>query len=431
VIPRYSNPEMARIWSDEHKYDLWRRVEVAVCEAWNELGVVPDEALPAIRAATIDLGRIAEIFAETRHDVIALVRTMAESAGEAGRYIHFGLTSSDVWDTATSLQLVEATDILIGDVDRLTDAVAELAVRHKYTSCIGRSHGIHAEPTTFGHKLAVWVGILRRDRARLVAARAEIAVGKISGAVGTHANVPAGVEESVCARLGLEPAPASTQILQRDRHAAFVAALAVVAATLELMATEVRSLQRTEVGEVAEPFSAGQQGSSSMPHKRNPELSERICGLARVVRAAALPALEDVALWHERDISHSSAERIVLPDATIALDYMLRLFADIVEGLEVFSERMRANIELTRGLIFSERVLLALVEKGMRRNDAYVLVQGHAKRVWAGEGDLRTLLGADGRIREHLSDEELDACFELDYHLAGIEVAFARLGLTA
>ena len=431
MIPRYSNPEMARIWSDEHKYDLWRRVEVAVCEAWNELGAVPDEALPAIRAATVDPGRIAEIFAETRHDVIALVRTMAESAGEAGRYVHFGLTSSDVWDTATSLQLVEATDILVGDVERLTDAVAELAVRHKYTPCIGRSHGIHAEPTTFGHKLAVWVGILRRDRARLVAARAEIAVGKISGAVGTHANVPAGVEESVCARLGLEPAPASTQILQRDRHAAFVAALAVVAATLELMATEVRSLQRTEVGEVAEPFSAGQQGSSSMPHKRNPELSERICGLARVVRATALPALEDVALWHERDISHSSAERIVLPDATIALDYMLRLFADIVEGLEVFPERMQANIELTRGLIFSERVLLALVEKGMRRNDAYVLVQGHTKRVWAGEGDLRTLLGADGRIREHLADDELDACFELDYHLAGIEVAFARLGLTA
>ncbi len=430
MIPRYSHPEMARVWSEDNKYEAWRRVEVAVCEAWNDLGVVPDAALEPIRQARADPRRIDEIFAETRHDVVAFVRSLAESAGEAGRFIHFGLTSSDVWDTATSVQLSEAADILAEDLARLEDAVSEMALRYKYTPCIGRSHGIHAEPTTFGHKLAVWVAMIRRDRARLAAARREVAVGKISGAVGTHANVPAEVEESVCERLGLEPAAASTQVLQRDRHAAFISTLAVIAATLELMATEIRALQRTEIGEVAEPFSAGQQGSSAMPHKRNPELCERICGLARVVRADAVPALENVALWHERDISHSSAERVILPDACLALDYMLRLFTDVIEGLDVFPDRMRANIDLTRGLIFSERVLLALVEKGMARNDAYVVVQRNASRAWAGEGTLLELLSADSCVSERLSPEELADCFELDYHLRGVEVAFARLGLT-
>jgi len=420
---------MARIWTDEQKYEYWRRVEVAVCEAWSELGVVPEDALPAIRAARLDMKRIDEIFAETRHDVIAVVRTMAESAGPAGRYIHFGLTSSDVWDTATSLQLVEATDILLDGLERLDRAVSGLAVEHKMTPCIGRSHGIHAEPTTFGHKLAVWVAMLRRDRERLLNARREIAAGKISGAVGTHANVPARVEEVVCERLGLAVSPASTQILQRDRHAAYMTALAVVAATLEMMATEIRSLQRTEISEVAEPFSAGQQGSSSMPHKRNPELTERICGLARVVRGNAIPALEDVTLWHERDISHSSAERIILPDSTIALDYMLRLFTTIIEGLDVFPDRMMANINLTRGLIFSERVLLALVQSRMARNDAYLIVQGAAKRVWAGEGDLRSILAEDARITDRLTSAQLDDCFEIAHHMKGIDVAFERLGL--
>ncbi|MCC6176424.1 MAG: adenylosuccinate lyase [Chloroflexi bacterium] len=429
MIPRYSHPEMARVWSDENKYECWRRVEVAVCEAWAEQGIVPRDALPAIQAATFSLERIEQVFAETRHDVIAFVRSLAESAGPSGRYIHFGLTSSDVWDTATSLQLVEATDILADDLERVEAAVARLAVEHRRTPCIGRSHGIHAEPTTFGHKLAVWVAMLRRDRIRLQQARTEIGVGKISGAVGTHANVPARVEEVVCERLGLAVSPASTQILQRDRHAAYVAVLAVVAATLEMMATELRALQRTEVGEVAEPFSAGQQGSSSMPHKRNPELGERITGLARVIRAAAVPALEDVALWHERDISHSSVERIIFPDATIGLDYMLRLFATIIEGLQVFPERMRANIDLTHGLVFSERVLLKLVESGMARNDAYLIVQGTARRVWAGEGDLRTLLAKDSRVTERLTPEQLDDCFELEYHLRNVDVAFERLGL--
>ncbi|MCC7372622.1 MAG: adenylosuccinate lyase [Chloroflexi bacterium] len=429
MIPRYSFPDMARIWADEQKYEYWRRVEVAVCEAWAEIGVVPTDALPAIRAATFDLKRIGEVFQETRHDVIAFVRSMAESAGPAGRYIHFGLTSSDVWDTATSLQLVEATDILLADVDRLERAVSAKAVEHKDTVCIGRSHGIHAEPTTFGHKLAVWVAMIRRNRERLQAARKEIAVGQISGAVGTHANVPARVEDVVCERLGIAPAEASTQILQRDRHAAYVSALAVVAATLEMMATEIRSLQRTEVMEVAEPFSAGQQGSSSMPHKRNPELTERICGLARVVRAAALPALENVALWHERDISHSSAERIILPDATVALDYMLRIFSDIMERLDVFPERMFQNLRSTRGLIFSERVLLKLVQSGMIRNDAYLIVQAGAKRVWAGESDLKTVLLSDPRVTERLTAAQLDECFELDHHMQGIDVPFKRLGL--
>jgi len=420
---------MARVWADEQKYEYWRRVEVAVCEAWAEQGVIPEDAIPAIRAATFDLKRIDEIFAETRHDVIAFVRSMAESAGPAGRYIHFGLTSSDVWDTATSLQLVEATDLLIADVDALDNAVSKVAVEHRNTLCIGRSHGIHAEPTTFGHKLTVWVAMLRRDRERLVAARREIAVGQISGAVGTHANVPARVEDVVCERLGLEVEPASTQILQRDRHAAYVSTLAVVAATIETMATEMRHLQRTEVNEAAEPFSAGQQGSSSMPHKRNPELTERICGLARVVRAAALPALENVALWHERDISHSSAERIILPDATIALDYMLQLFTRIMNGLDVFPDRMLANLNMTRGLIFSERVLLALVQAGMVRNEAYLIVQAAAKRVWAGEGDLESILKTDSRITERLSPEQLHDCFNIEHHMKGIDVPFQRLGL--
>ncbi len=429
MIPRYSNPEMAQIWADEQKYEYWRRVEVAVCEAWSEQGVVPADALPAIRAATFSLERIAEVFAETRHDVIAFVRSMAETAGPAGRYIHFGLTSSDVWDTATSLQLVEATDLLIADVEALDKAVSALAVEHRHTLCIGRSHGIHAEPTTFGHKLTVWVAMLRRNKERLVAARREIAVGQISGAVGTHANVPARVEEVVCERLGLEVEPASTQILQRDRHAAYISALATVAATVEMMATELRHLQRTEVNEAAEPFSAGQQGSSSMPHKRNPELTERICGLARIVRAATIPALEDVALWHERDISHSSAERIIFPDATIALDYMLQLMTRIVEGLDVFPDRMLANLNLTRGLIFSERVLLKLVQTGMVRNEAYLIVQGAAKQVWAGASDLKSVLQADSRITDRLTAEQLDECFKLDHHMQGIDVPFERLGL--
>ena len=429
MIPRYSHPEMAAIWSEENKMATWLQVELAVCEAWAELGVIPAEAMEQIRAAKLDHERMNALLKEIHHDVIAFVRTVADSVGEAGRFIHFGLTSSDVIDTALAVQTVQAIDLLDKDLSRLESAVSELAVRHKYTPMIGRSHGIHAEPTTFGHRLTVWVAQLRRNRERLAAARREMAVGKISGAVGTHANVPPELEEIVCARLGLEPDPASTQIVQRDRHACFIATLSVIAATLEQQALQVRLLQQTELSEAAEPFGGQQQGSSSMPHKRNPELAERVCGLARLIRGYAVPALDDVALWHERDISHSSVERVIFPDACLALDYILRVFAEVVEGLDIFDERMAANLGLTRGLIYSQRVLLALTEAGLGRQEAYEIVQSHAKRVWRGEGDFKALLASDARVTAVLSGDDLDALFALDYHLANIEVPFARLGL--
>jgi adenylosuccinate lyase len=429
MIPRYSTPAMAHIWSDANAYELWRRIEVAVCEAWADDGVIPRDAIPPIAAAGFDIERVREIEREVRHDLIAFVRALAEDAGDAGRYIHYGLTSNDVKDTATAIQLTESIDLLTADLGMLEATVTSLAFQHRDTPCIGRSHGIHAEPTTFGHKLIVWVAMLRRDAGRLAAARSEIAVGKISGAVGTHANVPAHIEDAVCARLGLAVAATSTQILQRDRHAAVMATLAVVAATLELIATEIRLLQRTEIAEIAEPFSSGQQGSSAMPHKRNPELSERVCGLARVVRGYVTPALENVALWHERDITHSSAERVIFADACLALDYMIQTLNRVLVGLEVYPARMRANIDHTRGLVFSERVLLALVQSGMARNDAYQLVQGHAKTVWAQTVHLRDLLAADERVTSRLGPDELDECFALDYHLKNVDVAFERLGL--
>jgi adenylosuccinate lyase len=422
---------MGRIWSEEHKLELWLRVEIAVCEAWAAVGVIPPEDLEAIRSAQIDMARTAELFAETHHDMISFTRAVAERIGPAGRWIHLGLTSSDVLDTALSLQIQEASDILAADLERLESALSDQAVRYKYTPMVGRTHGIHAEPTTFGHKLAVFVAQTRRDQTRLSQARDELRVGKISGAVGTHANVPAEVEERALGRLGLTPAEASTQILQRDRHAQFVCTLAVIAATLDQQATEIRGLQRTEIGEAFEPFSADQQGSSAMPHKRNPELCERVSGLSRVLRGHAVTALDDVALWHERDISHSSAERIILPDACTALDYMLHIFAGVIEELDVCPEAMSRNLALTRGLIYSGRVLLALVEAGMARNDAYRLVQDAAKRVWAGEGDLQSNLAQEPAVTERLTPEELAALFDVGYHLRGIEVPFARLGLGA
>jgi adenylosuccinate lyase len=355
---------------------------------------------------------------------------VAEQLGAPGRWIHLGLTSSDVLDTALSLQIQEAADILAEDLRQLEEVLSELAVRFKHTLMIGRTHGVHAEPTTFGHKLAVFVSQVRRDCRRLEQAREELRVGKISGAVGTHANVPAEVEESALDRLGLRPAEVATQILQRDRHAQFVACLAVIAATLEQQATEIRLLQQTELGEAFEPFSSGQQGSSAMPHKRNPELCERICGLARLLRGHVVTALDDVAVWHERDISHSSAERLVLPDACIGLDYMLDLMRSIYDGLEVCPEAMERNLALTRGLIYSGQVLLALVEAGMARSEAYEIVQSAARLVWAGEGDLLTNLSSDERVTAVISKEELATLFDPSYHLRGIEVAFARLGLT-
>ena len=429
MIPRYTRPAMGRIWSDEHQLELWLKVELAVCEAWAELGVIPEEDMRAIRGATLQPERMAELFSATHHDVISFTRGVADQLGPAGRWIHLGLTSSDIKDTALSMQIQESADILAEDLRQLEAALAESAVRHKYTLMIGRTHGIQAEPTTFGHKLAVFVAQVRRDCQRLEAARGELRFGKISGAVGTHANVPAEVEESALATLGLLPAEASTQILQRDRHAQFVSTLAVIGATLDQQATEIRSLQRTEIGEVFEPFASTQQGSSAMPHKRNPELCERICGLARLLRGYATTALENVALWHERDISHSSAERIILPDACIALDYMLDLQTGIWTDLEVCTEAMQRNLELTHGLIYSGRVLLALIEAGLPRAEAYAIVQEAARRVWAGDGDLQSHLAADPRVTEHIRTDDLATLFDPSYHLRGIEVAFARLGL--
>jgi adenylosuccinate lyase len=430
MIPRYTRPEMGRIWTDEHKFELWLRVEIAVCEAWAEVGVIPDEDVQVIRSATIDLDRIDELLRETHHDMISFTRSVAEKLGPPGRWIHLGLTSSDVWDTATSLQVQESADILAEDLRQLESVLSDLAVRYRYTLTIGRTHGVHAEPTTFGHKLAVFVAQVRRDCQRLEQARDELRVGKLSGAVGTHANLPAEVEESALDRLGLRAAEAATQILQRDRHAQFVATLAVIAATLEQQATEIRALQRTEIGEAFEPFSSGQQGSSAMPHKRNPELCERICGLSRLIRGHVVTALDNVALWHERDISHTSAERLILPDSTIALDYMLDLMTRIYADLDVCPDAMQRNLELTHGLIYSGRVLLALVEAGMARSEAYEIVQSAARKVWAGDGDLQSHLAADAAVTSRVSTEELASLFDPSYHLRGIDVTFARLGLS-
>ncbi len=430
MIERYCHPEMQRVWSEANKLEQWLRVELLACEAWAELGVIPPDALAAIRQARLDRARMAEIERQSHHDVLSFVSAVAESVGPAGRFIHLGLTSSDVLDTALAVVLVQACDILAGDLERLEAVLTRRAVEHAWTLMIGRTHGIQAEPTTFGHKLAVWVAEVRRHRARLAHARDTVAVGKLAGAVGTHANVPPAIEEYVCRALGLRPAEAATQIVQRDRHAEFVLTLALIASSLEKMATEIRGLQRTEIGEVAEPFAPGQQGSSAMPHKRNPELAERVCGLARVVRGAALPALENVVLWHERDISHSSAERVILPDACLALDYILRLFTHIMDKLEVYPERMRRNLERSGGLVYSGRVLLALVEHGMDRQEAYELVQSYAKQVWDDQGDFRALLAADPRVRALLSEAELAALFDHSYHLRHIATAFERLGLS-
>lgn len=427
MIERYTLPEMGQVWSTESKLDAWLKVEVLACEAWAELGRIPREALPAIRAARYNVRRMEEIEKVVDHDVIAFLTSITEQMGPEGRYLHLGLTSSDVVDTGLSVQLVQATDLLLQKIDRLNAVLERLAREHRDTVMIGRTHGVHAEPTTFGLKCLLWLEEMRRNRERLELARRHIAVGKLSGAVGTHANVPPFVEEYVCEKLGLAVAPVSSQILQRDRHAFYLCTLAVIAATLEKIATEIRSLQRTEVLEVQEPFEAGRKGSSAMPHKRNPSRAERICGLARVVRGYATTGLENVALWHERDISHSSAERIILPDACILLDYMLHLLTGILDGLVVNPERMRRNLDLTGGLIYSERVLLALVEKGMRREDAYAIVQGYAARVWDEGCSLLALLKQDPRVRALLTGEELEALFDYRPHLKHIDEIYARV----
>ncbi len=430
MIERYSRPEMASIWSDQRRIDLWLAVEKAVCEAWARRDIIPAEAMPAIRGATISLDRMLEIEKETDHDVIAFLRAAGETIGPEQRYVHLGLTSTDVVDTALSLQTTQALDLLLAGSRLLLAALERRAIEHKDTVMIGRTHGMHAEPVTFGFKLAVWVDEIRRHIRRLEEVRPVIAVGKISGAAGTHANVSPEVEEEVCAELGLAAAPVSTQTLQRDRHAHFITTLALVGASLEKFATEIRHLQRTEVREVEEPFGEHQQGSSAMPHKRNPHRSERIAGLARLLRGYALTALENVALWHERDISHSSTERVIFPDACLVLDYALAEMTALIEGLVVFPDAMRFNLEASGGLTFSQQVLLKLVEKGMDRQAAYKLVQKHAMRAWQERVSFVDNLQSDPEITSRLNQAELAGAFDYGYHLKHIDVAFNRLGLS-
>ena len=429
MIPRYTLPEMASVWSEEAKLRHWLDIEVLACEAWGRLGRIPEEDVREIRskASAPTPERVAEIEKETNHDVAAFVQAVAQPLGPAGRWIHFGLTSSDVLDTALALQLRAAADILLGRLEALLAVVKRRALEHRETLCIGRTHGVHAEPTTFGHKLAVWAFELDRDRERLRRARAAISVGKLSGAVGTYAQVDPSVEEYVCAQLGLRPAEAATQVVQRDVHAEFLWALSVTAATLEKVALEIRHLARTEVREVEEAFSSGQKGSSAMPHKRNPIISERICGLARVVRANLQPALENIALWHERDISHSSAERVILPDSTIALDYMLHLTTGLMGGLQVFPERMRANLERTGGATFSQAVLLALVDRGLSRDDAYRAVQRAARTVWDEEASFSDALERELEGLAQMNRQDLDALLDPAPFIRHLDGIFARL----
>ena len=427
MIERYTRPEMKEIWTDEGKYRRWLQVEVAVCEAQCERGLIPREDLEVIaNKASFDVARIDEIEREVRHDVIAFLTAVGEKIGPESRWVHFGMTSSDVIDTGMALQIRDAGNLVRTGVDRLCEALRARALEFRHTPCVGRTHGIHAEPMTFGLKLLVFYAEMCRNRVRLKTALAEAAVGKISGAVGTFAHLPPDLEEDVCARLGIGFEPAATQVVQRDRHAALVGVLALIAASLEKFAVEFRHLARTEVREVEEEFAAGQKGSSAMPHKRNPWRFENVTGLARVMRGYAVAALENVALWHERDISNSSVERIVFPDATATLDFMLQRLAGLVETLVVNEEQMRANLDLTRGLAFSGTLLLELTQKGLSREAAYALVQRHAMDTWDKGGDYRDRVLADPAIAETLSKEEIDRAFSLDQSLRHIDAIFER-----
>ena len=416
------------MWSEEAKLRHWLRIEILACEAWARLGRIPEEDVADIRdRAAVSVERVEELERTTNHDVAAFVQAAAESVGPAGRWIHHGLTSSDLLDTALALQLREASDLLLSKVERLIGVVRARALEHRDTLCVARTHGVHAEPTTFGHKLALWAFELDRDRRRLRQAAEAVAVGKVSGVVGTYSQVDPAVEEYVCAQLGLRPAEAASQVVQRDVHAEFVWALAATAATVEKMALEVRHLARTEVREVEEPFSAGQKGSSAMPHKRNPIISERLCGLARIARANLQAALENVALWHERDISHSSVERVILPDSSILVDYMLHLAAGLIEGLRVFPDRMRQNLEATGGLIFSQSVLLALVEAGMGRDDAYAVVQEAAAGAWDRGEAFRERLWSAVEDRVGIPRDAYDALFDPSPYVRNLDGVFSRL----
>ncbi len=428
MIRRYVLPQMAQIWNEENKYRKWLEIELLALEAQAELGNVPREAVGEVRAkAAFEVERIEEIEAVTHHDVVAFLTNVNEHVGPNGKYIHYGMTSSDVLDTGLSLQMREAMNLILDAYRALVKTLKAKALEHRDTVMVGRTHGVHAEPITLGHKLAVWTFEAARNVLRLERAKEAISYGKLSGAVGGYTNLDPRVEQYVCAKLGLKPAEASSQVLQRDRHAEYLTAIAIAGCSLEKFATEVRALQRTDTRELEEPFAAGQKGSSAMPHKRNPILSERIAGLARLLRANALAAMENVSLWHERDISHSSVERIIVPDSTQVLHYITVKFRGIVEGLQVYPENMRANLERTHGLIFSERVLLALIGKGITREEAYEIVQRSAMRAWGEDGDFRDLLRQDADAARLLSEEELAACFDIEEHLRNQRVIFERL----
>ncbi len=430
MIDRYTLPRMGRIWETENKLRKWLEIEILACEAWSHIGKIPKEAVANIKhRARFDMQRMQQLEAVLRHDVLAFVTTVAESVGEDGKYIHFGLTSYDVVDTALSCLLVEAADCILTDLEKLSKAIAEKAIKYKYTVMPGRTHGVHAEPITFGFKMALWYAETLRNIERMKQAREAVAVGRLSGAVGTFANIDPYIERYVCDKLGLIPAPVSTQVLQRDRHAQYVCTLAIIASTLDKFATEIRALQKTETREVEEPFHEGQKGSSAMPHKRNPVLCEQISGLSRVVRANAQAALENVTLWHERDISHSSVERIILPDSTILVDYMLQTFTQVVTGLHVYPENMERSLKASHGLMYSGRVLLALVEKGLSREAAYETVQSLAMKSWQEQVDFIQLLAEAPEVRQHISQEELRELADPRSYTANIDYIFSRVGL--
>ncbi len=428
MIKRYSRKEMATLWTDENKYRTWLKVEILVCEAMAKLGKIPQTAVDIIKErADFSIERIEEIEAESKHDVIAFLTNVAEHVGPESRFIHLGLTSSDILDTAMACLLRQAGQIILKDIDRLLNVIRKKAFEHKDTVMVGRSHGIHAEPITFGHKMAVWYDEMNRNKKRIQSGVDSVSFGKISGAVGTFANIPPEIEAYVCKKLDLKPAPVSTQIIQRDRYAEFFTALAITASSIEKMAVEIRHLQRTEVLEVEEYFSKGQKGSSAMPHKRNPIGSENMSGIARLVRSYALAALENIPLWHERDISHSSVERVIAPDATILMNYMLNRFAGIVEKLVVYPDNMLKNLDRLNGLIFSQQILLALAESGVSREDAYKMVQARAMQVWENNEDFKTLILNDKTIGNHLSREKIEEIFDVKYHLKYISAIFDRV----
>lgn len=430
MIERYTRPEMGAIWTEKNKYNAWLEVEILACEAWAEIGDIPKEDTVLLRKnASFDVERILEIEKETRHDVVAFTRAVSETLGEERKWVHYGLTSTDVVDTALSYIIKQANVVLRKDIENFIEILENKAKEHKYTVMMGRTHGVHAEPTTFGLKLALWTEEMKRNLERFEAAAKVIETGKMSGAVGTYANIDPFVEKYVCEKLGLAASPISTQTLQRDRHAQYLSVIALVATSIEKFATEIRGLQKSETREVEEFFSKGQKGSSAMPHKRNPIGSENMVGLSRLIRGYMMTAYENVALWHERDISHSSAERVILPDATIALNYMLNRFGNIVKNLTVFPENMKRNMDSTLGLIYSQRVLLALIDKGLARETAYDTVQPLAMQAWESQTAFRTFVDADEQVTSLLSKEELDDCFDYNYHIQHVDMIFERLGL--